>query len=345
MKNSRTTRITKVKKTYAIFTLSLIAIQPCLAGDTSFCYKTRTGIVICKDSSQVRALEPFTGIASGGTWYADAINNYRDTLDTQVRIYSMVVPTSAGLYCPDAAKAWIHEEEPVIDNIYHHLKDGVEAVDVYPVLRQHQGENIYLKTDHHWSPLGAFYAAQLFARKAHVKVPVLCDFDEYVVHNFVGSMYHYSKDTAVKNSPEEFVYYIPKDSSYTTTYIGHNIGKNRKVVSLTEPFAGHFFIKHKDGSSSAYCTFMGGDMRTTHVKTAVQNGRRLMIVKDSFGNALPCYLFGSFEEIFVVDFRYFTKNILQYAKDKQITDVLFVNNLQHAYAKSTARGLVSMLHK
>lgn len=250
--------MTKVKKTYAILTLCLIATQPCFAGDTSLCYKTRTGIIICKDSCQVRALEPFTGTASGGTWYADAINSYRDTLDTRVRIYSMVVPTSAGLYRPDDAKAWIHEEEPVIDNIYQHMGDGVETVDVYPVLRQHQGENIYFKTDHHWSPLGAYYAAQLFAKKAHVKVPDLRDFDEYVVHNFVGSMYHYSKDIAVKNSPEEFVYYIPKDSSYITTYVGHNMGKNRKVVSLTEPFTGSFFIKYKDGSSGVYCTFMGG---------------------------------------------------------------------------------------
>ena len=70
-----------------------------------------------------------------------------------------------------------------------------------------------------------------------------------------------------------------------------------------------------------------------------------MIIKDSYGNALPGYLFGSFEDIYVVDFRYFTKNIVQYVKDNQITDILFANNLQHAYARSTARGLVGMLHK
>ena len=325
--------------------LSMVLSQPCAAEGTSTCYKTRTGIIICKDSSQVRALEPFTGAASGGTWYADAINHYRDTLDSHVRIYSMVVPTSAGLYCPDDAKIWVHDEKPVIDNIYKHLSKGVEIVDVYPILRQHQNENIYSRTDHHWSPLGAYYAAQCFAKIAQVKVPDLNDFDERIVHNFVGSMYHYSKDIAVKNSPEEFIYYVPKDSSYTTTYVGHNMGKNRTVASLTEPFSGPFFIKYKDGSSSAYCTFMGGDLRTTHVKTALHNGRRLMIIKDSYGNALPGYLFGSFEDIYVVDFRYFTKNIVQYVRDHQITDILFANNLQHAYAKSTARGITNMLHK
>lgn len=318
--------------------------QPCLA-DKKPSYKTKTGIIICHENEKVRALEPFTGSPIGGTWYSDAINHYRDTLDSHVRIYSMVIPTSAGLYCPEDAKEWVHDEEPVIDNIYHHLTKGVEVVNVYPKLRQHIYEDIYSRTDHHWSPLGAYYAAQEFAKVAQVKVPDLKDFDERVVNDFVGSMYHYSKDLAVKNSPEKFIYYVPKDSSYTTTFVGHNMGKNRTVVSLTEPFTGSFFIKYKDGSSSAYCTFMGGDLRTTHVQTHVQNGRRLMIIKDSYGNALPGYLMGSFEDIYVVDFRYFTKNIVQYVKDNGITDILFANNLQHAYAKSTARGIVSMLHK
>lgn len=324
--------------------LSSLLTLPCLAEDAAS-YKTRTGIIICHENGKVRALEPFTGVATGGTWYSDAINCYRDTLDAKVRIYSMVIPTSAGLYCPGDAKMWVHDEEPVINNIYHHLRKGVEVVNVYPTLRQHVSEDIYSRTDHHWSPLGAYYAAQDFAKKAQVKVPELKDFDECVVNDFVGSMYHYSKDIAVKNSPEKFIYYVPKDSSYSTTYVGHNMGKNRTVVSLTEPFSGSFFIKYKDGSSSAYCTFMGGDLRTTHVKTHVQNGRRLMIIKDSYGNALPAYLMGSFEDIYVVDFRYFTKNIVRYVEDNGITDILFANNLQHAYAKSTARGIVNMLHK
>ena len=180
-----------------------------MAETHSTCYKTRTGIIISKENNQIRALEPFTGLATGGTWYSNAINQYRDTLKHHVRIYSMIVPTSAGLYCPEEAKEWIRDEEPVINNMYQHLEKGVEIVDVYPVLKQHMDEDIYSRTDHHWSPLGAYYAAREFARKAQVKVPNLNDFEERTIHNFVGSMYHYSKDITVKNSPEKFIYYIP----------------------------------------------------------------------------------------------------------------------------------------
>ena len=53
---------------------------------------------------------------------------------------------------------------------------------------------------------------------------------------------------------------------------------------------GNFFWKYNDGSSNAYCTFMGGDTRATHVSTPTKNGRRLLIIKDSFGNAIASFL-------------------------------------------------------
>ena len=90
---------------------------------------------------------------------------------------------------------------------------------------------------------------------------------------------------------------------------------------------------------------MGGDTRTTHVKAMGNNGRRLMIIKDSYGNALPGYLFYSFEDIYVVDFRYFQKNIIRYVKENGITDILFANNMQHAYNRATSNGIAKMLRK
>lgn len=324
--------------------MAIMIAMTCHAAGTPV-YKTRTGIIISRADGQVRALEPFTGTPTGGTWYAEAVNMYRDTLPQDIRIYNMIVPTSAGLYCPDEARAWIREQKPVIDNIYSHLADGVESIDIYSILESHKDEPVFLRTDHHWAPLGAYYAAQEFAKAANVHVPDLKDFDRRVVQNFVGSMYRFSRDIRVKNSPEEFVYYTPKDSSYTTTYIGHNMGRNRVVTGITEPFEGRFFVEYKDGSSGAYCTFMSGDTRTTHVQTGAETERRLLIVKDSYGNAIPGYLFGSFSDIYVVDFRYFTRNIVAYINENHITDVLLVNNLQHAYNRSTGKALTAMLYK
>ena len=127
--------------------------------------------------------------------------------------------------------------------------------------------------------------------------------------------------------------------SYEATAVVYTLSKNRQyVVGQSEPKAVDFFRDYPDGSAAAYCTFMGGDTNTTSVTTSTKNGRRLMILKDSYGNALPSNLFSSFEEIHVVDCRYFLQNMVDFVKDHAITDILFANNLIHASAVKTTEA-------
>ena len=81
------------------------------------------------------------------------------------------------------------------------------------------------------------------------------------------------------------------------------------------------------------------------VETGNKNKRRVLILKDSFGNALPGYLFYSFEEIHVVDYRYFTKNMKEYVRANKITDILFANNIFNAYSNKIWRKYVRFLNQ
>ena len=300
-------------------------------------HKSPTGIIIVGEGSGVRALEPFRALPGAGLHYADAVNQYVREFGNVARVYCMVIPTAVEFYCPDTARVWTKEELPVINGIYGHLSDSVCAIDVHAVLGRHVAENIYARTDHHWLPLGAFYAAQEFARIAGVPFRGLVSYDTHAVHNFVGTMYRFSKDISVKNAPEDFVYYKPRDVEYTAIAINYTLDRSRRrVVSETAPAVKPFFRTYADGNGAAYCTFMGGDTNLTAVKTSTKNGRRLLVLKDSFGNALPGYLFYSFEEIHVVDCRYFTKNMKQYVSDNGITDILFANNIAHACSARTS---------
>jgi hypothetical protein len=276
----------------------------------------------------------YGGSAKGGTGYAKAANLYKDTFPS-VNVYCMVIPTAVEFYCPEKVKSRTRPQRPTIENIFRHLSPDVKPVDIYATLGEHADEDIFLRTDHHWAPLGAFYAAQKFAEVAGVPFHPLSDYDRKVVHRFVGNMYGYSQDIAVKNAPEDFVYYVPRDVTYSTTYIDYTIDENYRVIGMGRPHKGIFFHHFKDGSGAAYCTFMGSDTRITRVKTSTHNGRRVLILKDSFGNALPGYLFYSFEEVHVIDSRYFTKNMVEYVKENQITDILFANNIFKAYSSGT----------
>lgn len=77
---------------------------------------------------------------------------------------------------------------------------------------------------------------------------------------------------------------------------------------------------------------MGGDTRLAVIRTSTPGHRRLIVLKDSFGNTLPGYLFYSFSEIHVIESRYFTKNMKSYVAEHKITDILFANNIFKAYS-------------
>ncbi len=271
------------------------------------------GIIVVKHDGHYRGLELFGG--GSGNDYVDALNNYRKDLDDKVKIYSMIVPKASQFYLPEAYSGYSVDQRETIQDITSRLNDGIVFVDALSALEAHKNEEIYLRTDHHWTPLGAYYAAREFAKNAGVDFRDISTYEQREIKNFSGTLVVWAKDANLTKDTETFRYYVPADNDEcTTTYYS---------PALKEYGSWDFFNDVGDPQYNAYLTFMGGDEQVVHIRTNVKNGRKLLIVKDSYGNALPGYLFGSFEEINVVDLRYFKTNLVQYAKKQEITDLLF----------------------
>ena len=295
------------------------------------------GIIVTGDAPTARAMMLYGGSAEVAEQYAQMVNRYKETMP-DVNVYCMVIPTAVSFYCPAQAQQYTGSQLTQINRVTEALRDDVYGVNVYTTLGEHRDEPIYSRTDHHWSPRGAYYAAQEFARVAGVPFLDLSAYEEQYVHNYVGTMYMYSQDIRIKNSPEEFTYYVPTGVEWSTTYINYSLDGNGNVTGEQAPMQAAFFMKYPDGHSDAYCTFMGGDSKITQVVTDTDNGRRVLIIKDSFGNAIPGYLFGSFEQVHVIDVRYFTRNLVQYVRDNGITDILFADNAFHVCTPSVVRA-------
>ncbi|MBR6655158.1 MAG: hypothetical protein IKL20_00955 [Alistipes sp.] len=293
------------------------------------------GIVIVGSQPTARALMAYRGGVKSCNRFAEMANLYKKTLGEEVNVYCMIIPTAVEFYCPERAKARMKSQFETITEAYSQLDSAVVAVDVYTPLRKHRNEDIYLRTDHHWSPRGGYYAAKALAAAAGVPFNDLSHYDEHTITGYVGSMYRYSRDITVKRSPEDFVYHKPREVEYKTTYINYALDESFNITSELAPVAGNYFYTFKNGSGNAYCTFMGGDSKITQVRTSTKNGRRVIIVKDSFGNAIPGYLFYSFEEIHVIDLRYFTHNIKRYIAQNKITDVVMAHNAVFAATGTT----------
>ena len=301
------------------------------------CKTLKSGIMLIGEPGKIRAAEPYGGRSAGEVEYANAANKYKKVFGDSVNVYCMVIPNAGAFYTPTKLAGGSKNQGNTINRIFCNLDDNVKAVDIYSILGRHASEPIYSRTDHHWAPLGAYYAAKKFAAVAKVPFKDLSHYKKHVIHNYVGTMYMFTKSQEIKNSPEDFVYYTPDSTvKYETTYINYN---TRKGVALSEraPQKGDFFQKGVSGAG-CYVVFMGGDAKITQVRTSTKNGRRLIIFKDSYGNAIPGYLFFSFEEIHVIDCRFFKRNIKKYVKDNKITDILFANNIMRGVLAVTSKS-------
>ncbi len=301
-----------------------------------------SGTIIIGKGDKVRALMAFGGTAKGGGGYVDLLNTLANEFPN-ANVYAMVAPLATEYYLPEKAAKASNPQKPFIYSIRDRLSPKVKFVDIYDELLQHKKEDIYLRTDHHWAGLGGYYAAKRLAETAGVPFKGLDAYDRHEIKGFVGSMYGYSKDISVKNAPETFVYYTPNQVGYDAQFVAYTLNKNFKIIRESKPYKSAFFKKFKDGSGNAYLTFIGTDQAYVKVKTSTPGNRKLLLIKDSYGNAVPGNLFYSFNEVHVIDFRYFTHNLKDYVKKNGITDIAVCFNVFNAYSSGSASKVKKML--
>lgn len=250
--------------------------------------------------------------------YIKSVNAFAEDLDGIAKVYSMIPPTNGDFYCPEGFEDYNASQLKDIRYMEEGLSDKVTSVDCYTALSQHTDEYIYCRTDHHWQPLGAYYAAEQFAAAAGVPFTKMegDNFTAVDIPDFVGSLYG-TTGRAEMQDADTFTYYIPKNY-YNDDFAGAYYYDMYYKDELKYPF----FQKDQKGKN-AYGVFMGGDNKIVRVDTDVKNGRTLLVFKDSYGNAEIPFYFGSFEHIYVCDVRYFGLNAVDFIKEHSVTDVLF----------------------
>lgn len=256
-----------------------------------------------------RCMEIFGG--GGGTAYANALNDLQSQVGSGVTIWSMPAPTSCAFYTPSNGIDYIADQKACFDGVAAKLNAGIRSVNVVDVLKKHSEEEIYLRTDHHWQARGAYYAARTFAEASGVPFADLSTYTEKSIPGFVGTMYGFSQDTRVLNDPDDFHYFVPA-SNYIASYYDSSFN----YLYEDDLFA-------EVDTANAYLTFLGGDSYIVKVDTQMKNGRKLLVIKDSFGNAEIPFYTNSFEQIYVADVRELQCNLVSFIKDMGITDVLF----------------------
>ena len=283
-------------------------------------------VVVSGKGKNVRAMSAFYGTFDMGAEYARVVNKYKQDLDPKINVYTLNMPSSAAYYMPANLADQFTSQHDCITNIGNNLS-GVMNIDVYDALEAHKDEYIYSRTDHHWQPLGAYYAAKVFSEKAMFDCPDISTYKECKIKNFVGTMYAYSDyDEELNKNPDTFIYHKPdNDDKLAVTYYDSYFSNAQ--------YGGSLFFDYAEGVA-CYSAILGNDDEIAEISTDVHNGRTLVIIKDSYGNALVPYLTHGFERIYVCDFRFLDVNAIDFIERVGATDVLFAVSLQAAHTDS-----------
>ena len=268
------------------------------------------GTVVCEIDGHWWGISFYSG-GYNRDYFVQYVNDFARDLGDGIQTYVMTAPTHSEFYTPANFAEYNASQSYVIDYIGERLDDSIISINCCSALEQHLAEPIYTRTDWHWQPLGAYYAAECFAQAAGVPFSDISTYEKIDYEGFVGSQYTVTtQDARLLNDPEIFTYYEPSND-YSCYY--YDTAYNLELEGWP------IFIPGKVSYSSVF----GGDEKIVRIETDVDNGRKLAVLKDSYGNAeIPFYV-GSFEEIYVIDVRHFQPNAIDFIKEHGITDVLF----------------------
>ena len=247
-------------------------------------------------SKNLQALEKFVGKA-------------KQNADVHV----MMVPTKSWVLREKLpAFAPHYKEQKFYDALQQKLEKEDVLISVEPVLDAHKEEEIYYRTDHHWTTLGAWYAYEQYTKavggdlqRAQGKKKFRC-----ISKDFYGTTY--AKINYARQA-DKIEIYEPADKLRVVYNMGEKKTKTLYDVS---------FLKTPD----QYSVFTGGNQAVLEITGGIKNGKTLLLIKDSFANSILPFLAEDYEKLVGVDLRQLNVSGDRLLEMFSPTDILILYN-------------------
>ncbi len=208
---------------------------------------------------------------------------------------------------------------------------GVRFVNVADTFLEHRSEYLYLKTDHHWTALGAYYAYTVFAESVGLTPAPLTEFTRKVLRSeYHGSLTTLTQDERLLAFSDVLEAYVPNVPCTMT--ITRTDGSALTYTSTIVP------------SHSNYLSFIGGDNPFTIINCPDNpQDLSILVLKDSYGDAFVPYLTLHYGNIIVIDPRYCEADLSEQFADYGLDDILFINNTQSVNTSAWIRLYLALV--
>jgi len=252
----------------------------------------------------------------------ELLNKSKEFISTFLKNHSnakiAIIPTAGGvvdgLYPKYSNNV---NQEELIKEIYNSV-GSAQSIDIFEYLKNHQEENIYYRTDHHWTTLGAYYGYEAIMDAFGMEIIGLDKYNKEVVDNkFQGTI---QSKVNYDIGYDEIIKYVPTfEVDYLMTL---NEDKSTETNSL--------YDEKKLTSKEKYAVFLGGNNAATRIKNAsVENNKKILIIKDSYSHCMTPFIVNNYSEVLLLDMRYFMGGIDTFLNGEEFDDILIMYNLKN----------------
>lgn len=244
----------------------------------------------------------------------DAISNFSAS-HPDINTVMTLIPNAAYVYNHLVPRnAPVRDQEADIKYVQSAVGTSLNFVDLTKTMTSHKDEEIYYKTDHHWTTLGAKYAFDALSTALGIDSPT----QEYtiypVTHSFQGTL---TSKSGYDKGKDTIELYIPQNVN--TDCLVNFVDEGKRTASMYESAA----LENKD----KYEVFFGGNHSRVDISTPMEGKKNLLLFKDSYANCFIPFLVPYYRNIIVIDPRYYYDNIESLITDNEITDILFLYNV------------------
>ena len=240
------------------------------------------------------------------------VNTFVENVDIPVTF--SLIPTQACIWADRLPEGAPNASQTALLEQAQAAVPGATWADLYTPLMAHKDENIFYRTDHHWTSLGAYYGYTALADAlGYTPVPLDTYTETVRSTEFYGTVFSSSGVRWV--NPDTITTYVPDTgitvTSYTYDSSGNPVEEPRALYDTS-------FLSVKD----KYSMFLGGNQSLGVVKTPNADKPKLLILRDSYTDSLVPFLTPHFSEIHLIDLRHYKLSLADYIQQNDIDQAL-----------------------
>lgn len=241
----------------------------------------------------------------------NAINKFCENSNTTVDF--MLIPSAGWASRNNISKpSNQYMDADNIEQIYSMCSPGINTIDV---INTFDSPSLYYKTDHHWNSLGAYTGYKSYMETINKPYRNQDEFTIEVIPGFCGSTY--SRAALWLTPPEKLELW--------------ECSKNIVVTNETDS-QGHqgVFYRERLNETDKYTVFLDGNHSVVRIHNSdAKTDETILVVRDSYSNCFGGFLCETYENVILVDLRYYKKPVSDLCKTEKPDNILICYSLHN----------------